>query len=106
MILFFFTLILYKIPTPMRLPLLTEVLLTALLLLSQNLMAQQPVQGGVEMADRLRADGKIWVVVAVIAAVFIGIIVYLVRLDRQIGKLEKEVKEKQPTNPVRLTTND
>lgn len=46
------------------------------------------------MADQLRADGKIWVVVVVIAAVFVGIIVYLVRLDRQLSKLEKEVKDK------------
>ncbi|MBC7572644.1 MAG: CcmD family protein [Spirosoma sp.] len=75
--------------------------LAALLLFSQNLMAQQPVADGVEMADRMRADGKIWVVVAVIAAIFAGIIVYLVRLDRQIGKLEKEVKEKQKTDSVR-----
>lgn len=80
---------------PMRLPLLMKAPLAALLLLSQTLMAQQPVSNGVEMADRLRADGKIWVVVAVIAAVFTGIIIYLVRLDRQIGKLEKEVKEKK-----------
>jgi CcmD family protein len=78
----------------MRLSFLTKTPLLALLLLSQNLFAQQPVSDGVEMADQLRADGKIWVVVAVIAAVFAGIIIYLVRLDRQLGKLEKEVKEK------------
>ena len=77
----------------MRLSLSTKAPVAALFLFSQNLMAQQPVANGVEMADRLRADGKIWVVVAVIAAVFLGIIGYLVRLDRQIGKLEKEVKE-------------
>lgn len=65
------------------------------LLLSQSLMARQPVANGVEMADRLRADGKIWVVVAVIATVFAGIVIYLVRLDRQIAKLEKEIKEKK-----------
>ena len=75
-------------------------LLAGLLLLSQNLMAQQPVTDGVEMADRLRADGKIWVVVAVIATVFAGIIVYLVRLDRQISKLEKEVNEKKAIQSV------
>ena len=80
----------------MRLSFLTKISLLALLLLSQNLFAQQPVSDGVEMADQLRADGKIWVVVAVIAAVFAGIIIYLVRLDRQLGKLEKEVKEKAP----------
>ncbi|WP_460935969.1 CcmD family protein [Spirosoma humi] len=79
----------------MRLPFRLTYLLATLLLFSQNLMAQQPVADGIEMADRLRADGKIWVVVAVIAAVFTGIIVYLIRLDRQIGKLEKEVKEKK-----------
>ena len=63
----------------------------ALLLISQNLMAQQTV----EMADRLRSDGKIWVVVAVIATVFFGIVVYLVSLDRKIGKLEREVDEQK-----------
>lgn len=59
------------------------------------------LQDRVEMADQLRADGKIWVVVAVIALVFAGIIAYLVRLDRQLSKLEKEVKEKK-TLDVRL----
>lgn len=71
--------------------------LAVLLLLSHTLLAQQPVNNGIEMADRLRADGKIWVVVAVIAAVFAGIVFYLVRLDRQIGKLEKEVKNNRLT---------
>lgn len=79
----------------MRLPFRLTYLLATLLLFSQNLMAQQPVSEGIDMADRLRADGKIWVVVAVIATVFTGIIVYLIRLDRQIGKLEKEVKDKK-----------
>lgn len=78
----------------MRLSFSAKAPLAALLLFSQNLMAQQPVTNGIEMADRLRADGKIWVVVAVIAAVFAGIIVYLVRLDSQIGKVEKEVKSR------------
>lgn len=66
--------------------------LLALLLSSQNLMAQQTV----EMADQLRADGKIWVVVAVIAVVFFGIIGYLVRLDRQISKLERDITDQKP----------
>lgn len=79
----------------MRLPSRFCYLLATLLLISQTIMAQQPVSSGVEMADRLRADGKIWVVVAVISAVFIGIVTYLVRLDRHLGKLEKEVKEKK-----------
>ena len=78
----------------MRLSFLRKAPLAAFLLLSQHLFAQQPVADGVEMADRLRADGKIWVVVAVIAAVFAGIVIYLIRLDRQITKLEKDIKRK------------
>ncbi|MEZ0542014.1 CcmD family protein [Fibrella arboris] len=66
-------------------------LLLSLLLMAQTSMAQQTV----EMADQLRADGKIWVVVTVVAVVFFGIILYLVRLDGQIGKLEREVKGNQ-----------
>ncbi len=46
------------------------------------------------MADQLRADGKIWVVVLVIAIVFAGIVAYLIRLDRQLSKVEKEVNSK------------
>jgi hypothetical protein len=43
----------------------------------------------VPMADRLRSEGKIYVVVAVILTIFAGIIFYLVRLDRRISRLEK-----------------
>jgi len=42
-----------------------------------------------EMADALRANGKIYVVVLVLATIFAGIIAFLVRLDRKISKLEK-----------------
>ncbi|MEP6747187.1 MAG: CcmD family protein [Bacteroidota bacterium] len=38
----------------------------------------------------MRHNGKIYVVVTVILIIFIGIILYLVRLDRKITKLEKE----------------
>lgn len=44
----------------------------------------------VEMADTMRKEGKIYVVVAVILTIFAGIILYLVRLDRKITRLEKE----------------
>lgn len=51
-------------------------------------------QQEVEMADRLRADGKIYVVVTIIMIVLTGFIVYLITLDRKIKKLEKMVSEK------------
>lgn len=46
----------------------------------------------VEMADALHQNGKIYVVVGVIAIIFIGLIVYLIMLDRRLSKLEKEEK--------------
>jgi CcmD family protein len=46
----------------------------------------------VEMADRFRADGKIYVVIAVLIVILLGLILYVVRLDRKISRLEKETK--------------
>lgn len=42
-----------------------------------------------EMADVMRSNGKIYVVVLVLATIFAGLIIYLVRLDKKISKLEK-----------------
>jgi hypothetical protein len=61
--------------------------------LSLNLFAQQSVTQEVAMADQMRADGKIWVVVAVISTLFVGIIAFLVSMDRKVSKLEKQLKK-------------
>ncbi|AXE21484.1 CcmD family protein [Runella rosea] len=58
-----------------------------------NLFAQQSVVEEVAMADQMRADGKIWVVVAVISVIFAGIIAFLVNIDRKVSKLEKQLKK-------------
>jgi hypothetical protein len=55
-------------------------------LLGVNSQAQ-PV---VEMADTMRQQGKIYVVVAVMATVFAGLALYLWRLDRRVSKMEKK----------------
>jgi CcmD family protein len=46
----------------------------------------------VEMADVMRSNGKIYVVVAVLVIILIGLILYVVRLDRKISKMEKDLK--------------
>jgi len=43
-----------------------------------------------EMADAFRAEGKIYVVLAVILLIFIGLAIWLFLLDRRIQKLENE----------------
>lgn len=44
----------------------------------------------VEMATGLRSSGKIYVVVLVIAVIFIGLVIYLFSIDRRVSKLEKK----------------
>jgi CcmD family protein len=70
------------------------VILALSLLTSANLLAQQAVGSDVAMADLFRSEGKIWVVVAVVAIVLTGLLLYLVRLDQKIQKVEKELKIK------------
>lgn len=43
-----------------------------------------------QMATGMRADGKIYVVVAILVTILSGIFIYLIYLDRKMSKLEKE----------------
>ena len=52
-------------------------------------------QNNVEMADNLRAEGKIYVVVTIILIVLAGLIFYLFLLDKKVKKLEKLVSDKK-----------
>jgi len=45
-----------------------------------------------EAVDFLRSTGKIYSVVVVVAVIFIGIIIFLFRLDRKLTKLENHIK--------------
>ena len=47
-------------------------------------------QAKVEMADSMRNNGKIYVVVAVCLTILIGLFIYVWNVDRKIGKMEKE----------------
>lgn len=49
---------------------------------------------GVEMASLMHENGKIYVVVGVLSIIFIGIVIYLISIDRKVSKLEKRVNEK------------
>lgn len=42
-----------------------------------------------EMADLMRSNGKIYVVVAVCLTILIGLFLYVFLLDRKISRLEK-----------------
>lgn len=64
-----------------------------LLLVSSMLSFTASAQANdIEMADQFRADGKIYVVIAVVSVVLIGLFAYLFRLERKITELEKRSK--------------
>ena len=44
----------------------------------------------VEMADAMRSSGKIYVVIATIVIIFVGLAIYLFSIDRRLKKIEKE----------------
>ncbi len=45
---------------------------------------------GVEMADGLRSNGKIYVVVICIVIILVGLLAYLFSIDKRLKKIEKE----------------
>lgn len=70
------------------------------LMLSLQGMAQEKIaiteddyqNSRVEMADTMRSEGKIYVLVGIIGIVFAGILVYVIATDKKVGKLEKLIK--------------
>jgi hypothetical protein len=55
-----------------------------LLFLTTTLFARQDV----EMADAMRSEGKIYVVVGIILIIVVGLMVYLFMIDRRIKRME------------------
>jgi hypothetical protein len=55
---------------------------------SLYLQAQDPVSKS-GFGETMRSNGRIYVVVAVMVTILIGLVLYLVRLDRKISKVEK-----------------
>jgi len=46
-----------------------------------------------EMADTMRSEGKIYVVVAILLVILLGLITFLVMTDRKVSKLEKRLEK-------------
>lgn len=87
----------------LKISIMKKYLTTLFLFVTLALSAQEKIaitdddytNNSVEMADVMRSNGKIYVVVAVIMTVFVGLIVYTISIDRKLTRLEKQVfKEK------------
>jgi hypothetical protein len=60
------------------------------ILLTSTLLNAQDKQNKTEMGDLMRSNGMIYVVVAVMVTILLGLILYLVRIEKKVRKLEKE----------------
>ncbi|MBS1558150.1 MAG: CcmD family protein [Bacteroidetes bacterium] len=47
----------------------------------------------VQMADTMRQEGKIYVVVAIVLVILLGLIAFLLFTDRKISRLEKKLNK-------------
>lgn len=65
-------------------------ILTISLMLSFSLITLAQNSTGVDMATELRESGKIYVVVMVVAVIFIGLAIYLFSIDNRLKKIEKQ----------------
>jgi EamA domain-containing membrane protein RarD len=65
-------------------------LLFSLLFVIMNIAAQAQ---SVEMADTMRSNGKIYVVVVVAAVVSAVLSIYMISIDKKVTKLEKKINE-------------
>jgi CcmD family protein len=68
-----------------------RLLFPILIILPFFVQAQQDA----EMADTMRSEGKIYVLVAIVAVVLAGLVIYLVSIDRKISRLEKKLPGRQ-----------
>ena len=69
------------------------IFILALLLGFSTIINAQDEFKGSDAGGFMRSNGRIYVVAAVMLTILIGLILYLVRLDRKISKLEKENRQ-------------
>lgn len=51
------------------------------------------VTGQVDMADSMRSNGKIYVVVGVLIIILFGLFAYLISIDRKVNRMEKSIEK-------------
>ena len=68
-----------------------KILLSALMLFLSTFLFGQ-ASNDVEMADQMRSSGKIYVVIATIVIIFIGLAIYLFMIDQRLKKIEREIE--------------
>ncbi|MBI4945729.1 MAG: CcmD family protein [Bacteroidetes bacterium] len=69
-----------------------QLLSIAYCLLSASIVFAQTANS-IEMADQLRSSGKIYVVVGVLTTILVGLIIFLIMIDRKVSDIEKKINK-------------
>ncbi len=64
-----------------------------IMLLFCSVLSQAQTAAPVDMADGMRSNGKIYVVVGVLVIILVGLFIYLISIDRKIGRVEKSIED-------------
>ncbi len=64
-----------------------------LLITVNSLVAQTTAIENETMASSMRSNGKIYVVVAVVTTILIGLIAYMFRVEKKISSIENDLKK-------------
>lgn len=72
---------------------LTTIYVNALALRSAVAGSAKAMQDSPEMADTMRSNGMIYVLVGVILIILAGLFVYLFSIERKVKKLEQKIED-------------
>jgi uncharacterized membrane protein len=71
----------------------TKILSFIFSIFSLEIYAQALSNQSSNMAEGMRSNGKIYVVVAVVVTILSGLIAYLIKIDKNLTSLEKEINQ-------------
>jgi uncharacterized membrane protein len=71
----------------------TKLMIFLLLITVSSLVAQTTAIENETMASTMRSNGKIYVVVAVVTTILIGLIAYIIRVEKKISSIENDLKK-------------
>ena len=61
-------------------------------IITLSAFAQRP-DDSIEMAEVMRSNGKIYVVIAVLLTIFAGLLIFLISQEMKLKKLERKINE-------------
>ena len=72
------------------------ILISSSLSQEKRAIAEQDYQNQqIEMADIMRSEGKIYVVVLTVVLILVGFLIYLLFLDRKIARIERKIRSQK-----------